>query len=88
MFIKQLRKRNMGKVISKTESNKLNSSTEYPKLMVGINTGVIVLFSWKSKGTVINIGNGTTGLSVGDYFYEWKMETFEDFHGSVILNNE
>jgi hypothetical protein len=78
----------MGKVTSQVEIKKQDSNTEYPKLMIGDKTGIIVLFSWHSRGTVINTGNGTTCLEIGEHYTEWKMETFKDFHGSVILNNQ
>ncbi|MFO0454313.1 MAG: hypothetical protein ACK52I_37645 [Pseudomonadota bacterium] len=78
----------MGKVISQVDIRKQEHNSEFPKLMIGNETGIIVLFNWPSRGTIINIGNGTTGLELGDYFTEWKMETFKDFHGTVILNNQ
>jgi hypothetical protein len=78
----------MGKVVSQVDIRKQEHHSEFPKLMIGNETGIIVLFNCYSRGTIINIGNGTTGLELGDYFTEWKMETFKDYDGSVILNNK
>jgi hypothetical protein len=78
----------MGKVISQVDIRKQEHNSEFPKLMIGNETEIIVLFNWPSGGTILNIGNGATGLEIGDYFTEWKMETFKDFHGTVILNNQ
>jgi hypothetical protein len=78
----------MGKVVSQVEIKKQEHNSEFPKLMIGDKTGIIVLFNWHSRGTVINTGDGTTCVEIGEHYTEWKMETFKDYEGSVILNNK
>ena len=55
--------------------------------MIGELTGLIVLMSQNKCGTVIHKGESTI-LEIGEFHTEWKMETFKDYDGSVILNNK
>ena len=58
----------------------------YPKLMIAKETELIVYMISHGKGTVINVGKASYELI--DYADNWYMPDFEDFHGSVTLQNE
>ena len=77
----------MGKVVSQVDIRKQEHHSEFPKLMIGELTGLIVLMSQNKCGTVIHKGESTL-LEIGEFHTEWKMETFKDYDGSVILNNQ
>lgn len=61
----------------------------FPKLMVYIGPGedgkFIVLFTEKGKGTVVS--EGVSNNRLGEYYEKWNT-LFEDFTGSVCLENE
>ena len=60
--------------------------TEYPQLMAGDH--LVVLFSMKGKGMVVE-GKGTHFYnSVGHTSDMWAMETFSPYKGKIILENK
>jgi len=57
---------------------------EYPCLMIEYS-GMIVLFSGYSIGTVLN---ETHGWKPGEFSDGWDMDCFKPFHGTITLSNE
>ena len=57
----------------------------YPKLMISDN-GCIVLMNKPNEGTCIVRGN--TSNLVGNHYTGWIMSNFEDYAGTVTLENE
>ena len=64
--------------IVKLESKK---DLDFPKLMKGSTSSVIVLFHEYRKGQVVN-------GQCSDYHEEFNMDFFEDFYGTINLSNE
>ena len=58
---------------------------EFPKLMKGKITGVVVLFLKPTEGTVI-IEGGT--YNIGEHQDEFIMSKFEDFKEELTLKNK
>jgi hypothetical protein len=59
--------------------------TEFPKLMKGLVTGIVVLFVKPRVGTVVAKGGS---YKIGEYENEFIMSKFEDFNGKLILKNK
>lgn len=59
----------------------------YPKLMVRMSDGLVVLFVDKREGFVIC--PSVTGYKIGMWFDSWKMQEFIDLDSEikVILQN-
>ena len=57
----------------------------FPKLMCHKATGMIVLFSCPSKGTVI--ANQPHYREVGDHVDNWNMPAFMDFEGEITIRS-
>lgn len=71
-------------VISKLSEEVTTKEQNYPKLMIS-DTGSVVLFSIKGCGTLIKCSNGNI---IGHMSERWDMEEFEDYHGTVTLQNK
>ena len=61
-----------------------NKELDFPRLMKGKITGIVVLFIKPRKGTVI-INGGS--YDVGQYEDEFIMSKFEDFKQKLTLTN-
>ena len=63
---------------------------EFPKLMISIETGLIVLATgcsgFKYVGTVVY--RDTNKCCIGEHSKEWSKERFEDYNGLITLSNE
>jgi hypothetical protein len=59
---------------------------DFPKLMQGKMSGVIVLFNQVKVGQVVC--GECCGHKIGDYANEWCMSKFKDFNGTIKLSNE
>ena len=58
----------------------------YPKIRIGVNTDIIVLFTSAKVGTVLNKGNNNA-WNIGDHSMTWSEKSFEDYQGTVTLEN-
>ena len=58
---------------------------QYPQLRRGTVTGVIVLFTGVSTGTVVHLG--TSQYHLGERSTTWGPR-FTKYHGSVTLSND
>ena len=58
---------------------------EFPKLMIGNITGVVVLFIRPTEGTVIVPGGS---YDAGQYEDEFIMSKFKDFNEELTLKNK
>ena len=56
---------------------------EYPKIVI-YSGGPIVLLHSPRTGIAISPGEG---CNIGDYNYDWDMDTAEHFTGQVVLEN-
>lgn len=54
----------------------------FPKLMKYNNGDLIVLFTEKEKGVVIN---SIDDFRIGTYAEDWIMDSFRDFKGSITI---
>jgi len=72
----------------KVTVNEKTKKTEkpFPKLMIGKETGTVVLFSGKNCGTIILENKAFNDC--GDYFTNLEIDGFTDFDGSITLENE
>ena len=61
-----------------------NTDLPYPKLMRSIRGSAIVLMTDESVGMELHDG----ARCVGRYLESWAMSCFEDFHGTVTIENE
>lgn len=57
----------------------------FPKLMKA-KSGAIVLFRRPQCGTVIEPGSSPS--NTGQYYDDWYMDDFKDFHGTLRLSNK
>jgi len=73
-------------MIKSKEKEKPLSHTSYPKLMQSKLSGVIVLFSKDSHGTVIK-GATNKGSEVGQAVSSFDMDFFVDYDGTIELAN-
>jgi hypothetical protein len=62
------------------------TQTGYPKLMIGKDSGLIVLAK-KAKGGCIH-GTSLDQDSCGYYSETWIKDEFEDFDGEITLTND
>lgn len=69
----------------KSVANPKAVADEYPCIKKHDATGLIVLFSERSKGIVV-VGDSQFE-TVGVYAEDWYMPTFKKFHGSVTIEN-
>ena len=58
----------------------------FPKLMISPANKCIVLFQGKDQGVCVSSGTSTN--RVGKYSDIWDSSCFEDFTGSVCLEND
>lgn len=74
----------MNVVVSEGNSNRI----PFPKLMVNISDtrhkGMIVLFTQKREGTVIKDGDNCNMNQI--HAFDWNMDHFKDFHGSITMH--
>ena len=61
-----------------------NKEIPFPKLMQSRLTKTIILFSKRNEGVVVGKPNNTP---IGYYSTSFEMTNFEDFTGSVCLEN-
>ena len=66
-------------------SKKEEVEIEYPCLMEGTGSGVIVLFESKEIGVALN---DVYGYSIGHHSSSWCMSSFTPFEGSITLSNK
>lgn len=57
----------------------------FPKLMQSTNSGIIVLFSGPSIGTVVGLPMTIGRDTMGRHHTDYNMGTFQDFFGEVTL---
>lgn len=58
----------------------------FPKLMKSKSDGLIVFFNSRDHGIVVGNPRGRWG--VGSYSSSWNTGVFEDYEGSVCLEND
>ena len=58
---------------------------EYPRLMEGVTSGVIVLMESRHCGTVVH-GTSSYGNKVGEYCTDWGV--MKPYNGSITLDND
>jgi hypothetical protein len=56
----------------------------YPKLMIGGDSGNVILFTSRGIGTVVRSG----GEKLGKYSCDWNHTAFVDFEGELCMRNE
>jgi hypothetical protein len=71
-------------VISKIVKDKQERNI-FPKLMMSVDCGSIVLFTSESIGTVLS---GSKSHSLGYFSRFWSPECFENFTGELILKSK
>lgn len=61
---------------------------KFPCLMQSTYTGRVVLFSGPKVGVMVAQGHSEIYVwNVGDHDKDWEMSNFEEFTGSVTLEN-
>lgn len=60
------------------------SDKPFPKLMINKTTGLVVLFTDHSNGTVVK----ECPYNKIGAFGEWEYSVFTDFEGTVTLSND
>lgn len=68
----------------------VNDTPEYPKLLVNKTNGDVTLFSSDKVGTVVGnnrISKPQSARPTGFYWSSWVMDSFENFNGSITLQN-
>ena len=68
------------KVEVKTQNK--SKSLPFPKLMKLNDSDLIVLFTGKNKGIVIN---SIDNFRIGTYAEDWIIDSFTDFKGSITI---
>ena len=58
----------------------------YPKLMLSMQSSMIVLMVKPREGVVLRTGKGSCNV-VGDYSDEWSRTIFKDYKGTITLEN-
>ena len=73
----------------KTELNEVSAKTEAsdPYLKINRNTGAVVLFAERNKGTCVYQTPKGSG-EVGDHLVCWEERNFELFNGTITLSND
>ena len=70
----------------KSKKNPSRSRQTYPKLMTSqVCPDAVVLFTTQSEGMVVV---GSSRYFLGEYSKTWNMNKFNDYNGSVTLENE
>ena len=59
---------------------------DFPKLMKGTSTGVVVLFRIRGEGTILI--RGRSNYNVGDNEGGFTMSYFKDFNEELTLKNK
>lgn len=67
-----------------TSVRRTNPKIGFPKLMISRNEGMIVLFSSEKQGVALDVG-GSTYYKKGHFASDWIIDSFEDFHGTITL---
>lgn len=62
------------------------SKINYPCLMVGSFSGVIVLFTKEGIGIVKGTGNKHRPYSIGHYSDQWRMQQFKPIASEVVCS--
>lgn len=57
---------------------------DFPKLMIGNFTGVVVLMTEHKKGVVVF---ESKHREIGTYYHDWNMEDLTEFEGTIELSN-
>ncbi len=65
---------------------KNETSKPFPKMMVGIRSGIIVLMEKDYSGTIV--GNPTQNYTLGHSYDGWCHTDFYDYTGTVTLSND
>ena len=70
------------------KSKRLPDTTpEYPRLMIGRESGTVVLFTDYQVGVVVH--EGEAGVDpVGYSCASWAMSSFAQFDGTITLRND
>ena len=58
----------------------------YPKLMISMQSSMIVFMVKPEKGVILRTCKGSSNL-VGDYHGEWSRTIFKDYKGTITLEN-
>lgn len=73
--------------VNNTQANK---ETPFPKLMIGKQSGIIILATGIEdegiKGVVIGQESGV--YKVGYYYDGWNRNNFKDYSGTITLEND
>ena len=71
-----------------TINDPLISTKEFPKLMCYIlRKNLVILFSKDKTGTVVSDSSLGEYYSLGYHDNDWNMAFFEDYEGTVTLEN-
>lgn len=58
----------------------------YPKLMISTNLKQVVFMDQHGCGVVLH--NGKSATTAGRYSASWPIATFEDYEGTITLEND
>jgi len=78
-------------MIKTTVKQPARKGKPYPKLMKGKLTGIIVFFQSECRGQVLREGvsrDGPSTMNTGVIGTNWDPMDFEDFEGTITLENE
>lgn len=67
------------------QENQKKQEQQYPYIGIGDQTGLVVLFTEKGEGMVLNDGRK---YSIGKYSKGWSMSYFKPLKGSIELSND
>lgn len=64
-----------------------DSNISFPKLMINIHSGIIVLFLNENEGTLLH--GGSEAEHIGTHYKDsiWEMTNFIDYNGTLHLKN-
>ena len=57
----------------------------FPKLMINKSKDCIILATTINGNSIIGISVGGSLFGIGEYRDDWKLNYFDDFHGSITL---
>ena len=69
-----------------SEVKSVDSNDSFPKLMISSETNVIVLFSEKEKGIVLN-GGKSHHCKIGDVGNYFCTDDFSNFYGTIEITS-
>lgn len=70
---------------SKTDHKSCKENTYFPKIMIAMDKSLIVLFSAKNIGIVLQ--NGSAAWNNGAFCNSWDMESFRNYNKNITLFN-